>query len=95
MSRSLSSQRNFEDIEKEARELLHELRRGDATALRRHSSLDCEAGRFHARLAAAQYIIAGEYGYKSCQNLKQRLETNLQDISTSASTVLRDKCARF
>jgi hypothetical protein len=93
MSRSLPSQRNFEDIKKEARELLHELRRWDATALRRHASLDCEAGRFQARLADAQYIIAREYGYRSWQNLKQRVETNLQDTSTSASTVLRDKWA--
>jgi hypothetical protein len=93
MSRSLPSQRNFEDIKKEARELLHELRRWDATALRRHASLDCEAGRFQARLADAQYIVAREYGYRSWQNLKQRVETNLQDISTSPSTVLRDKCA--
>ena len=90
MSRCLPSQRNFEDIKKEARELLHELRRWDATALRRHASLDCEAGRFQARLADAQYIIAREYGYRSWHNLKQRVETNLQDISTSASPVLRD-----
>ena len=94
MPRSLPSQRNFEDIKKEARELLHELRRWDANALRRHASLDCEAGRFYARLADAQYIVAREYGYRSWQNLKQCLETNLQDISTSASTVLRDKCPR-
>ena len=94
MSRRLPSQRDLEDVKKEARELLHELRRWDATALRRLSSLDREGGRFHARLADAQYIIAREYGYKSWQNLKQRLETNLQDISSSVSTVVRDKCAK-
>ena len=94
MSRSLPSQRNFEDTKKEARELLHELRRWDATALRRHASLDGEAGRFGARLADAQYIIAREYGYRSWQNLKQRLETNLQDISASVSTILRDQCGK-
>jgi hypothetical protein len=94
MSRCLPSQRNLEDIKKEARELLHELRRWDATALRRHASLDCEAGKFGARLADAQYVIAREYGYRSWQNLKQRLETNPQDISTSASTVLGDKCPK-
>ena len=94
MSRSLPSQRNFEDIKKEARELLHELRGWDATALRRHASLDCEAGRFRARLADAQYVIAREYGYRSWQNLKQRLETNLQDISASAATILRDRCGK-
>jgi hypothetical protein len=94
MSRSLPSQRNFEDVKKEARELLHELRRWDATALRRHASLDCEAGRFGARLADAQYIIAREYGCRSWQNLKQRLESNLQDISASSATILRDRCAK-
>jgi len=92
MSRSLPSQRNLEDIRKEARELLHGLRRWDAAALRRHYSLDCEAGGFHARLADAQYIIAREYGYRSWQKLKQSLETNLQDLWTIGSTVLRDKC---
>lgn len=44
MPRSLSSQRNLEGIKNEARELLHGLRRGDAAALIRHYSLDCEAG---------------------------------------------------
>lgn len=74
MSRSLPSERNFEDIKKEARELLHGLRRWDAAALNRHSSLDSEAGKFHARLADAQYIVAREYGYSSWQKLKQRLD---------------------
>lgn len=91
MFRSLPSQRSFEDIRKEARELLHDLRRWDAAALRRHASLDCEAGRFHARLADAQYTVAREYGYSSWQKLKQRLDTNLQNISTDVSAVLRDK----
>jgi len=72
MARSL----HFEDIRKEARELLHDLRRWDATALRRQYSVDCEAGKFPARLADAQYIVAREYGYRSWQNLKQRLEAN-------------------
>jgi hypothetical protein len=91
MSRSLTSQRNFEDIRKEARGLLHDLRREDARALRRHYSLDCEAGKFPARLADAQYIVAREYGYSSWHKLRQRLEANLQDISTSVSTILAPK----
>ncbi len=91
MSRSLPSQRNLEDIRKEARELLHDLRRRDAAALRRHYSLDCEAGKFPARLADAQYIVAREYGYRSWQKLKLRLESNLQDISTSVSTMSNPK----
>jgi hypothetical protein len=91
MPRSSPSQRNLEDIRKEARELLYDLRRWDAAALRRHYSLDCEAGKFPARLADAQYIVAREYGYSSWQKLQQRLEGNLQDTSPSAATILAHK----
>jgi hypothetical protein len=91
MARSLPSQGHFEDIRKEARELLHDLRRWDAAALRRHYSVDCEAGKFPARLADAQYIVAREYGYRSWQKLKQRLEANRQDISSSVSSILDPK----
>jgi len=91
MSRGLPSQQNFEDIRKEARELLHDLRRRDAAALGRYYSLDCEAGKFPARLADAQYIVAREYGYTSWQKLKQRLEANLQDVSTDVSAILAPK----
>jgi hypothetical protein len=80
MSRTLPSQRNFGDIKKEARELLHDLRRWNAAALKRHYSLDCEAGRFQARLADAQYIIAQEYGFRSWQRMKNRLITEFQDV---------------
>jgi len=76
MARCLLSPKHFEDIRKEARELLHDLRRWDAAALRRHYSVDCEAGKFPARLADAQYIVAREYGYRSWQKLKQRLEAS-------------------
>jgi hypothetical protein len=91
MPRSLPSQRNLEDIRKEARDLLYDLRRWDAAALKRHYLLDCEAGKFPARLADAQYIVAREYGYGSWQKLKQRLQDNLQDTSTNASTILAPK----
>ena len=87
MARSL----NFEDIRKEARELLHDLRRWDAAALRRHYSVDCEAGKSPARLADAQYVVAREYGCRSWQKLKQRLEANCQDISPSVSRILGPK----
>ena len=91
MARSLPSQRHFEDIRKEARELLHDLRRWDAAAVRRHYMVDCEAGKFPARLADAQYIVAREYGYRSWQKLKQQLEANRQDISSSVSPILDPK----
>jgi hypothetical protein len=91
MPRSLHSQRTLEDIRKEARGLLHDLRRWDAAALRRQYSLDCEAGKFHARLTDAQYIVAREYGYRSWQKLKQRLESNAHDISKNVSPILGAK----
>jgi len=83
MAGSLPFQVHFEDIRKEARELLHDLRRWDAAALRRHYSVDCEAGKFPARFADAQYIVAREYGHRSWQKLKQRLEANRQDVSST------------
>ena len=91
MPRSLPSQRNFEEISREARELLHDLRRQNAAAMRRHCSLDGEAGKSPARLADAQYIVAREYGYGSWQKLKQRLGANLQELSTSASNFFTRK----
>jgi hypothetical protein len=80
MSRTLPSRGGLEDIKKEARDLLYGLRRGDAAALERHYCLDCEAGRFQARLADAQYIIAQEYGFRSWQKMKKRLVTEFQDL---------------
>ena len=91
MSRSLPSRRHFEDIRKEARELLHDLRRWDAAAIKRQYSVDSEAGKFPARLADAQYTVAREYGYRSWQKLKQRLEANLQDKSKHVSTIVAPK----
>ena len=91
MLRSLPSQRNFEDIRKEARELLYDLRRWDAAALKRHYSLDCEAGKFPARLADAQYIVAREYGYSGWQKLQQRLEGNPQDTPPKLSAIVAAK----
>ena len=82
---------HFEDIRKEARELLHDLLRWDAAALKRHYSVDCEAGKSPARLADAQYIVAREYGYRSWQKLKQRVEAKRQDISSNVSPILGSK----
>ncbi len=91
MSRSLPSERNLEDIKKEARDLLHDFRRSDAAALQRLSSLDNEAGRLNARLADAQYILAREYGYSSWLKLKERFEATQRGMASRVS-VLRDKC---
>lgn len=74
MGRTLPSQANLEQIRKEARSFLHDLLRQDPSALRRLYSLDTLGGAFGARLADAQYVIAREYGFKSWQQLKMRVQ---------------------
>jgi len=73
MSRTLPSLQTLKDINAEARNLLHDLRRGDVLAARRYYLLDSEAGEFEPRLADAQYIIARKYGFMSWQALQQHL----------------------
>jgi hypothetical protein len=84
MMRPLSSQRNLEPFEKEARNLLHDLRRSDATAVQRYFSIDPLAGDFQPGLADAQYVVAREYGFRSWQELKQRVLSGEQDSLRSA-----------
>ena len=73
MHRALSFHANLENIKQEARDLLHALRRGDASALRRYHSFDPLAGMLVPSLGEAQYIVAREYGCGSWQKLKERL----------------------
>jgi len=68
----MPSHSNLEAIEKEARNLLHALRRKDASALRRYYSVDSLAGMLEPRLAEAQYVIAREYGFSSWPKLKEQ-----------------------
>lgn len=75
MPRTLRSGRSLEDLKKEARNLLHDLRQQDSTAVKRYCLLDPDADTFRARLADAQYVIARECGCKSWRELKQRLVT--------------------
>ena len=74
MCRVLPSHANLENIKQEARELLHALRCGDVSALRRYDSFDPLAGTLDPRLADAQYVIAREYGFNSWQKLKASLD---------------------
>lgn len=68
------SHASLQDLGKEARKLLHDLRHGHASALEHYHSLDPLAGAYQARLADAQYIIARKYGFASWQLLKRRIE---------------------
>ena len=64
---------NLKDIEEKVRHVLRQVRRGDATAVSRWYSLDCEARTYQPRKTDIQYLIAREYGFKSWQCLKNRL----------------------
>jgi len=68
--RRLPSPINLEATKKEARDLLHALRRQDAAALRRFYRVDTLAGLSRPSLADAQFVIAHEYGYSSWQKLQ-------------------------
>lgn len=61
--------------------MLNELRRRDAATATRYYSPDPEVGTVQARLADAQYLIGREYGYKSWQKLKERLDSRAQSPS--------------
>jgi hypothetical protein len=78
MHRFLPAKPCLKDIEKEARNLLHQMHRGDAVALARWHSLDPEAGAFQPRMVDVQYLVAREYGFRSWQKLKNHLSTPVQ-----------------
>ena len=83
MDRSLPLHPNLEAIEKEARHLLHEVRRGSAAAVARWHSLDPEALTGQPRMADMQYLIAREYGFSSWQSMKASLQPPLSHMPCS------------
>ena len=76
--RRVSSRVNLEAMKREARDLLHALRRQDAAALRRYHCVDSLAGLSQPSLADAQYVIAHEYGYCSWQKLQRHFPGDVQ-----------------
>ena len=73
MTRTLNTGRDLGALEREARELLHDLQRMDPRALQRYSSYDPLAENSQPGLADVRYVVAREYGFKSWQELKQRV----------------------
>jgi hypothetical protein len=73
---------NLEKIEEQVRQLLHQVRRGDAAAVARWYSFDSEARTLQPRKADIQYAIARKHGFKSWQGLKDRL--NKASLRSSA-----------
>jgi hypothetical protein len=76
MYHTLPSDACLETIKKEARVLLHALRRREAAAFGRCQRLDPLAGLLEPSLSDALYVVAREYGYRGWQKLKERLESN-------------------
>jgi hypothetical protein len=70
MHHSLHSHVNLEALEKEARKLLHDIKRKDVAAVQRLELLD---GIVSSRLADVHYLIARRYGFSSWKQLKERL----------------------
>jgi hypothetical protein len=73
MYRRLPFPAHLDSIKREARDLLHAVRRRDAAAFGRFQSYDPLAGLLAPRIDDALYIVAREYGYSSWQKLKECL----------------------
>lgn len=82
---SLPVHSNLKDIEEQVRNLLRQVRRGDAVAFARWYSLDSEARTRQPRKADIQYVIAREHGFTSWQSLKNWQSHSLRHASESGS----------
>jgi hypothetical protein len=74
MSRKLPAAGTIDDFKKEARGLLHSLRRSDAATITRYISFDSEESVLPSRLADAQYVIARMYGCRGWKHLEERVK---------------------
>lgn len=73
MHHSLHSHVNLEALKKEARKLLHDIKRKDVAAVQRYLPLELLDGTVPSRLADVHYLIARRYGFSSWKQLKERL----------------------
>lgn len=74
MYHTLPSDACLEGVKKEAKDLLHAVRRREAAAFGRFQCFDPLAGLMAPRLSDALYVVAREYGYSTWQKLRERLE---------------------
>ena len=74
-----------EIVKRQARDLLHGLRRQNPIALQRYYAFDWLADIVEPTLADAQYTIAREYGYHSWQELMASLYAALHSKSATAT----------
>jgi hypothetical protein len=73
----LPLQASFEQLQKQAKELLREDRAGDAVARQRFRGVKPEAANsdFAPTLADSQFVLAREYGFETWAKLKQHFES--------------------
>src|SRR5690349_8879459 len=81
MTSQLPERANLEQLKKQAKSLLHEARARDPDALRRFQTLPAlsrrsidELGAMGLALHDAQSVIAREHGFKSWNELRDRVE---------------------
>jgi hypothetical protein len=79
MSRELPAKPNLEHLKKQAKELLHEFQQGEPAAIERFRSMALSAPA-SPKLAEAQHVIAGEYGFASWPKLKQHVESLIRKL---------------
>src|SRR5689334_21710091 len=95
MARDLPANPDLEHLRKQAKDLLHDLERGEPAALERYRALGarCTA---KPKLADAQRLVALDYGFPSWARLKAHVESlgNAADVRLAASRAVRDGDAR-
>ena len=64
---------SFEQLQKQAKELLKDFRAGDSRARERFHAIKPDAG--EANLADAQFVLAREYGFDTWAELKHHVES--------------------
>jgi ankyrin repeat protein len=75
MSRDLPAKPSLEHLKKQAKDLLHSLRRGDSAAIEQFQSLASISARSAPKLADAQHVIARDYGFASWSKLKEHVQS--------------------
>jgi len=81
--RPLPRNLNLKLLNAEAKNLLRDLRQGNALALARYFLSDVRPDTSKPRLADAQLILAREYGYASWLKLKRHVEALARDSCSS------------
>ena len=78
MSRDLPARPNLEHLKNQAKNLLHDFRKGDRKAVERLRSLASISSPDQPKLSDTQHAIAREYGFASWAKLKEHVESLAQ-----------------